>query len=118
MTMPVERAPSTLQEIAQALGDLPRLTRNELDKIRCSIPHLTPNERDRYFSELFLLLADDLVSVQGALNENRNAIEHFDESSRKLTRWLIWLTCGLIGLTFVLAAPIFWHWAQWFAHRW
>jgi hypothetical protein len=103
MTTPGERALSTLQEIAQALGDLPRLTRNELDKIRCSIQHLTPNERDRYFSELFLLLADDLVSVQGALNENRSAIEHFDESSQRLSRWLIGLTIVLVVLTVVIA---------------
>ncbi len=101
--MPGERALSTLQEIAQALGDLPSLTRNELDKIRCSIQHLTPNERDRYFSELFLLLADDLVSVHGALNENRSAIEQFDESSRRLNRWLIRLTVVLVVLTLVIA---------------
>ena len=98
-----DRPLSTLNEIKHALYDLPRLTRNELDKVRTSFAHLTPNERDRYFSELFLLLADDLVSVQGALNENRSAIEHFDKSSRKLTRWLIALTVVLVALTLVIA---------------
>ena len=39
-----------------------------------------------------------------ALNESRSAIQRFDESSRKLTRWLIGLTAVLIILTIVIAA--------------
>lgn len=118
MTMPCERALSTLQDIAKPLGDLARLTRCELDKIRCSIQHLTPNERDRYFSELFFLLADDLVAVQGALDKNREAIKEFDKSSRRLTRWLIWLTWALVALTVILTVPTLWHWLMWLAHKW
>lgn len=98
-----ERPLSTLNEIKQALYDLPRLTRNELDRVRCSLNHLDPNQRNRYFSELFLLLGDDLVSVQAALNENRGAIEHFDKSSQRLSRWLIGLTIVLVALTVVIA---------------
>ena len=40
----------------------------------------------------------------GALNENRSAIQRFDESSRRLTRWLIGLTVVLVILTIVIAA--------------
>ena len=101
--MPGERALNSLNEIRHALYDLPRLTRDELDKVRCSLQHLAPYERDRYFSELFFLLGDDLLLVQSALNENRSATEHFDQSSRKLTRWLIGLTVVLIVLTLVIA---------------
>lgn len=38
-----------------------------------------------------------------ALNENRSAIQRFDESSRRLTGWLIWLTITLVVLTVVIA---------------
>ena len=38
-----------------------------------------------------------------ALNENRSAIQRFDESSRRLTRWLIGLTVVLVILTIVIA---------------
>lgn len=97
-----ERPLSTLYEIQQALFDLPRLTRNELERIRCSLQHLTGHERDRYFSELFFLLTDNLLSVHGALTENRIAIQHFDKSSQRLSRWLIGLTIVLVLLTIVI----------------
>lgn len=121
--MASDRALNSLNEIKQALYDLPRLTRNELDKVRCSLTHLDSNQRNRYFSELLLLLGDDLVSVQAALNNNQEAIKEFDAStraslqevratietfdtaSRRLTRWLIGLTVVLVVLT--LAITVF-----------
>ena len=44
------------------------------------------------------------IQLDQTLGETRRAIERFDDSSRKLTRWLIGLTVVLIILTIVIAA--------------
>jgi hypothetical protein len=87
--MPGERSFGLLADIQQFLLGRERPTQNELGQIQWHMPELRPYERDRYFSELFLLLGDDLVSLRSALNENRDAVEKFDVSSRRLTRWLL-----------------------------
>lgn len=43
------------------------------------------------------------IQLDEALGETRRAIKSFDNSSRKLTRWLIWLTVVLVVLTLVIA---------------
>lgn len=104
-----------------ALGAAHRLTRSQLVDIRSHVAGLAPHARDRYFAELLLQLGDDLVSVQTALGQNQGAIKEFDastraslddvrstikkfdESSSKLTLWLLGLTVVLVVLTFVIA---------------
>lgn len=44
------------------------------------------------------------IQLDEALGETRRAVKSFDDSSRKLTRWLIGLTVVLIILTIVIAA--------------
>lgn len=125
MTTQRERSFAIPQDIREALRGRDRLTRNELAQIQWNFQEepkvLTPEDRDRYFSELRLLLGDDLILVQTALNKNqtaikefdtstraslqevRSTIEKFDQSSRRLTRWLIGLTVVLVVLTGVIA---------------
>jgi hypothetical protein len=43
------------------------------------------------------------IQLDQALGETRQAIRDFDTSSRRLTRWLIWLTVALVILTLVIA---------------
>ena len=43
------------------------------------------------------------IQLDQALGETRRAIERFDDSSRRLTRWLIGLTVVLVILTGVIA---------------
>ncbi|HEV2314201.1 MAG TPA: hypothetical protein VGR94_02765 [Candidatus Acidoferrales bacterium] len=43
------------------------------------------------------------IQLDQTLGETRRAIERFDDSSRKLTRWLIRLTVILVILTVVIA---------------
>ena len=76
MTAQNERPLTSMQEIQQALWDLPRLTRRELEKVRCSIGNLTTNERHRFFTELILLLGDEMMSLGHAMERNREAVEN------------------------------------------
>jgi len=98
-----------------------KFTREQLRQIAEHVQFLEPKHLNRYFAELFVALGDDLVSLQQALNENRAAItevdasarasllevrstiEKFDQSSRRLTRWLVGLTGVLVILTIVIA---------------
>jgi len=103
VNVPPERALATKQEIEQALADLPRLTRGELETIRVSINHLSTNERHRFFTELILCLTDEMTSLGKTMDQNRQAICEFDRTSQKLNKWLIGLTVVLVALTLAIA---------------
>ena len=94
-------------KVRQRLEQMERLTREQIQEIASHVQFLRGENEvrlvHRYFAELLVLLGGDLLSVQGALNENRDAIQHFDESSRRLNRWLVGLTVALVFLTVVIA---------------
>lgn len=79
------------------------LTREELNDAATHVQFLKPEHANRYFAELLLRLSGDLISVKTALDQNREAIRSFDESSRRLNRRLICLTVVLVALTLVIA---------------
>ncbi|HEV2298266.1 MAG TPA: hypothetical protein VGR72_07095 [Candidatus Acidoferrales bacterium] len=118
MTTGISGRLDLLVDAQAALANPQRLTRCQLKRVGGFFRQLDPAERERYFSELLLWLGEDLLSVQTALDENRSAIKEFDQSSRKLTKWLIGFTIALVFLTAVLAAPILVHVVQWLMHRW
>lgn len=74
-------APLTRQEVADMFPYLRRLGEGH---IRIVWAHLA------------------LLTMQ-AMDENKEAIERFDESSTKLTKRIYWLTWALVGLTVVLS---------------
>jgi hypothetical protein len=107
---------NTIDELKKRLSQPSKLTGEELDEGLSHVQFLPNDSLHRYFGELLSALAADIVSlngtVQGNLNalmslrttmtENLTAIRSFDDSSRKATRWLIGLTVVLVILTIVL----------------
>ncbi len=94
---------STTEHVKKRLASMARLTPEEMEGALPHVQFLPSDALHRYFAELLFVLAGDLESLRTALGENRDAIKRFDESSRRLTRWLIGLTVVLVILTIVIA---------------
>ena len=94
-------------KVKERLEQMEKLTSAELQEIASHVQFLSDGKDSplvhRYFAEIVLRLAGDLISLKTALDQNREAIRSFDESSRKHTRWLIGLTVVLVILTIVIA---------------
>jgi hypothetical protein len=91
------------EDVKERLMRSDRLSREEIEESVGHVQFLLNDALHRYFAELLVLVAGDLVSLRMVMTQNLEAIRSFDEASGRLSKRIYWLTWVLVALTLLVA---------------